>query len=160
MKREDSPSSRPKHSQYSVAGTWSMGFSDGSACKESTCQYSRYKRYGLHPWVGKNPWRRKWKPTLVFLPEKTPWTEERSGLQSKGSQWVSHDWATQPSTQVVNKGDQEWMSSQMEGECSILPEQGNVTEDQKWRCLKPKEVVIYTKSCWEINLTTSGSLEP
>ena len=24
----------------------------------------------LHPWVGKIPWRRKWQPTLVFLPEK------------------------------------------------------------------------------------------
>ena len=26
------------------------------------------KRSGFHPWVGKIPWRRKWHPTLVFLP--------------------------------------------------------------------------------------------
>ena len=36
MKRADGPSSRPKHSQYSGAGRWSMGFSDGSAGKEPT----------------------------------------------------------------------------------------------------------------------------
>ena len=25
-------------------------------------------RLGFNPWVGKIPWRRKWQPTLVFLP--------------------------------------------------------------------------------------------
>ena len=24
----------------------------------------------MHPWVGKIPWKRKWQPTLVFLPEE------------------------------------------------------------------------------------------
>ena len=30
----------------------------------------------VHPWVGKIPWRRKWQPTPVFLPEKShgPWS--------------------------------------------------------------------------------------
>ena len=28
--------------------------------------------------------RRKWQPTLVFLPGKIPWTEEPDGLQSMG----------------------------------------------------------------------------
>ena len=36
--------------------------SDG---KESTCNG---RRPGVDPWVRKNPWRRKWKPTPVFLP--------------------------------------------------------------------------------------------
>ena len=31
-------------------------------------------------WVGKIPCRRAWQPTLVFLPEEFPWTEE-SGEQ-------------------------------------------------------------------------------
>ena len=26
------------------------------------------RRCGFHPWVRKIPWRRKWKPTPVFLP--------------------------------------------------------------------------------------------
>ena len=25
------------------------------------------RRYGLDPWVGKTPWRRRWLPTPVFL---------------------------------------------------------------------------------------------
>ena len=25
-------------------------------------------RFGLDPWVGKSPWRRKWQPTPVFVP--------------------------------------------------------------------------------------------
>ena len=28
-------------------------------------------RPGFDPWVGKNPWRRKWQPTAVFLPGKS-----------------------------------------------------------------------------------------
>ena len=28
----------------------------------------RHKRLGFDPWVGKIPWRRKWKPTPVVLP--------------------------------------------------------------------------------------------
>ena len=31
-------------------------------------------------WVGKSPWRRAWQPTPVFLPVKSPWTEEPGGL--------------------------------------------------------------------------------
>ena len=30
-------------------------------------------------------WRRQWQPTPVFLPEKSPWTEEPGRLQSMGS---------------------------------------------------------------------------
>ena len=48
--------------------------------------------------VGKIPWRRAWQPTLVFWPEESPWTEEPGGLQFMGSQRVSHDWVTKPST--------------------------------------------------------------
>ena len=35
----------------------------------------RRKRRGFDPWVGKIPWKKKWQPTPVFLPEKIPWTE-------------------------------------------------------------------------------------
>jgi len=30
-----------------------------------------YKRSRYGPWVGKMPWRRKWEPPPVFLPEKS-----------------------------------------------------------------------------------------
>ena len=36
--------------------------------KESACQC---RRCGFHPWVGKIPWRRKWQPTPILLPEKS-----------------------------------------------------------------------------------------
>ena len=31
----------------------------------------RYKRLRFDPWIRKNPWRRKWQPTLIFLPGKS-----------------------------------------------------------------------------------------
>ena len=31
----------------------------------------QYRRPWFNPWVGKIPWRRKWQPTPVFLPEKS-----------------------------------------------------------------------------------------
>ena len=31
----------------------------------------RSGRCRFEPWVGKIPWRRKWQPTPVFLPEKS-----------------------------------------------------------------------------------------
>ena len=30
-----------------------------------------YRRLKFDPWVGKIPWRRKWQPTPVFLPENS-----------------------------------------------------------------------------------------
>ena len=44
-----------------------MGSPGGTSGKESPCQC---KRCRFDPWVGKIPWRRKWQPTLVFLPRK------------------------------------------------------------------------------------------
>ena len=39
--------------------------------KESSCQCTSCRRHGFNPWVGKIPLRRKWQPTLVFLPGKS-----------------------------------------------------------------------------------------
>ena len=63
-------------------------FNCGSGGKEPAC---RGRRCGFDPWVRKIPWRRKWQPTPVFLPRKSP--EQRSlpgGLESTGSQRVGH----------------------------------------------------------------------
>ena len=43
------------------------GLPGGTSGKEPTCHR---KRQGFNSWVGKIPWRRKWQPTLVFLPGK------------------------------------------------------------------------------------------
>ena len=45
-----------------------MGFPGGASGKEPACQCRRHKTQGFDPWVGKNPWKRKWQSTPVFLP--------------------------------------------------------------------------------------------
>ena len=39
-----------------------------------------HKRQRFYPWIGKIPWRRKWLPTLVFLPRESPWIEKPGRL--------------------------------------------------------------------------------
>ena len=55
------------HSVYSVQHNDLRAFQWLSG-KEPICQCTRP---GFDPWVGKIPWRRKWQPTPVFLPEKS-----------------------------------------------------------------------------------------
>ena len=45
-----------------------------------------------------DPLEREWQLTPVFLPGESPWTEEPGGLQSMGSQRVSHDCTTNTTT--------------------------------------------------------------
>ena len=56
----------------------------------------------FHPWVWKMPWRKKWQPSPVFMPEKIPWTEKPGGLQSKGLQRVWHDWMTKHAHKFIH----------------------------------------------------------
>ena len=69
-------------------------FSSGASGKEPACQCRRHEKHGLNPWVGMIPWRRAWKPTIVFLPGKIPRTEEPGKLKSVGLQRVGHDWVS------------------------------------------------------------------
>ena len=39
--------------------------------KESPCQCRRRKRCAFDPWIRKIPWRKKWQPTIIFLPGKS-----------------------------------------------------------------------------------------
>ena len=43
-------------------------FPGGASGREPTCQCRRHE---FDPWVRKMPWRRKWQPTLVFVPGKS-----------------------------------------------------------------------------------------
>ena len=73
------------HSFYAWIIFHCKGFPGGSGVKNLPADS------GFDPWVRKIPWRRKWKPTAVFLPEKIPRTEEPDWLQSTGSQRVRHN---------------------------------------------------------------------
>ena len=55
--------------------------------RESTCQC---RRHGLDPWVGKIPWRRKWLPTLVFLPGKSSGQRSLVGYSPCGHKRVGY----------------------------------------------------------------------
>ena len=43
-------------------------FPGGTGGKDPACQFRRYKRCRLDPWIGKIPWRRARQPTPVVLP--------------------------------------------------------------------------------------------
>ena len=43
------------------------GFPDDS---RGSVKHLQYRRCRFNSWVGKIPWRRKWQPTLLFLPEE------------------------------------------------------------------------------------------
>jgi len=70
------------------------GFLGGTSGKEANCQCRRHKREGLHPWVGKIPWRRVQQLTSVFLPEESHGQRSLAIydlLWSTGSERVRHD---------------------------------------------------------------------
>ena len=56
----------PQDSDFAEFHHRAWGFPGGLAGKEPR----RHKRQRFDPWVGKIPWRKKWQPIPVFLPEK------------------------------------------------------------------------------------------
>ena len=80
-----------------IGTLWHNRFPWWLSGKESACQCRKHK---FNPSVGKNPWRRKWQPTPVFLPGKShrqrslvgnsPWVcEVRHDLGTKQTLWHS-----------------------------------------------------------------------
>ena len=51
---------------------------------EPVCQCRRCKRRGFNPWVRKIPWRRKWQPSLVFLPGESHGQRSLAGYSPQG----------------------------------------------------------------------------
>ena len=56
------------------------------------CLLSR--RHGFDLWVGKIPWRRKWQPTPVFLPEKSHGQRSLAVYSPWGGTTVGHNLMT------------------------------------------------------------------
>ena len=89
---EWSKSEREKQIWYINPYIWNLGGFPGGTSKESAYQNRRHKRHRFDPWVWKIPWRRKWQPTPVFLPEKShgqrslvgcPWGCKESGITER-----------------------------------------------------------------------------
>ena len=62
--------------------------------KESACQCRRCRIRGFNTWMGKMPWRRKWQPTLVFLPGKSRRQRSLAGYSPWGRKSIRHNSAT------------------------------------------------------------------
>ena len=72
----------------------SVNFPGGSVLKNLPFQCRRCR---FHPWAGKVPWRRKWKPTPAFLPGKYHGQRflagsSRGGLRESGmTYWLNNN---------------------------------------------------------------------
>ena len=55
---------------------------------------SQCRRNGFNPWVGEISWRRKWQPTLVFLPGKSHGQRKLVGYSPWGHKRVRQDLKT------------------------------------------------------------------
>ena len=66
--------------------------SGGASGKEPTCQCRRHKRHRFDPWVGKITWRRKWLPTVVFLPGEFYGQKSLVSYTPQGRK-NSHNWS-------------------------------------------------------------------
>ena len=64
-----------------------MGFPSAASGGDPTCQ-CRKREMRVQSLCQEDPWRSKWPPAPVFLPEKIAWTEESGGLQSMQLQRV------------------------------------------------------------------------
>ena len=60
------------------------GFPGGAGSEEPFSSCTRHERCGLHPWVGKTPWRRAWQPTPVFLPGESHGQRSLEGCSPRG----------------------------------------------------------------------------
>ena len=81
---------------YSVPG-------DASG-KESACQCRRHRDLEVQSLGWEDPLEKEMATHSSILAWRIPWTEEPGGLQSKGSQRVRHDWASEHiNTHVIFK---------------------------------------------------------
>ena len=79
MKEQDLSSDTPitKNRVLCTFSRWLSG-------KESHCHRRSCRRPGLHPWIGKIPWRRKWQPIPVFLPGESHGQRSLAGYSPRG----------------------------------------------------------------------------
>ena len=60
------------------------GYPGGASGKEPAHQCRRSKRHRYYSWVGKIPWRRKWRPPAVFLPGESHGQRNLAGYSTQG----------------------------------------------------------------------------
>ena len=61
--------------------------------KKSACQLRRHRRHKFDHWVRKTPWRRKWQPAPVFLPEESHGQRSLAGYKGSNTESNTAEWA-------------------------------------------------------------------
>ena len=87
------------------------GFPGGATCKELACQFRRHKRLGFNSWVRKIPWRRAWRHTSVFLPEKSHGQRSLAGYSPWGHKELDTTELTQHTCKHFSRSDQRHLSN-------------------------------------------------
>ena len=92
IKKIESRGHRFIHSTFSISYIHAfLGLPWWLSSNESS---SQCRRRGFDPWVRKILWRRKWQPSLVFLPGKSHGQRILAGDSPWGHKGVGHDLAT------------------------------------------------------------------
>ena len=77
----------------SLIFTW--GFQVALVVKNPSTNARDIKRCGFNPWIRKIPWRRKWQPTPVILPGKSPGQRSLAGYNPWGCRELDMTEATE-----------------------------------------------------------------
>ena len=85
-----------------------MGFPGRTRGKEPTCQSKRHKRLGFDPWVGKIPWRRKWRPISVFLPGESHGQRSLADYSPRGHNELDVAETTQHAQAALKRRGRGW----------------------------------------------------
>ena len=94
------PTERIRHSKvFHLLSAMIKGFPGGSVSEDPACQCRRPR---FDPWVEKILWRRKWQPTVEFLPGKSHGQRSRAG-HSPCSRRVGHNLRTETTTTIMIK---------------------------------------------------------
>ena len=63
--------------------------------KNSPANVGDVKKIGFDPWIGTIPWRKKWQPTPVFLPEKSHGQKNLVGIVQGVTKDLDMIWSKQ-----------------------------------------------------------------
>ena len=72
--------------------------------KQFFCNAGDVDRHGFNPQIGKNPWRRAWQSTLVFLPGKFQGERSLAGYSPWGGKQLDTTEAIEHSSAFFQEG--------------------------------------------------------
>ena len=83
----------PNYVVHSLSCVWLVTLCDPVNCRpQNLPARQETQEMQVQPWVRKNPWSRKWKPTPVFLPGKSH--RQRNLMATVHAVAVGHDWVS------------------------------------------------------------------